>query len=489
MLIILGQFFLCLSILIVLHEAGHFFAARMFNTKVEKFYLFFNPWFSLFKKKIGDTTYGIGWLPLGGYVKIAGMIDESMDQEQMKKPAKEWEFRSKPRWQRLIIMLGGVTVNFILAFFIYVFMFGYWGERLVDQKPLSVYSSLTKEWVSQKNYDLPYEDLAQLQKNTVDNIVASFPLNFPLKSGDKIISIDGRSVVGLCAQDVFLDLILWGEKDVVVSRNGEKKSVTLNKEHIGHIVNRRVNIKDTPFKIKVVSNEIEVVNAEGNLETIKGPAKAAGLKAGDVLFSINSKEISGASEFISFLQKNPEKKISIGFIRDGKIKKTSLIIPPKQKDGIVKIGVAIDRGEVNQSLKKHSFLSAIPAALIKTKTEIKNYIGQFGLIFQMDGGAKNLGGFMMIGSLFGSENEEGRVYWDWENFWKWTAFISIMLAIVNLLPIPALDGGHVVILLIEMVMGRDINPKILGYIQMVGLVLLFGLFILANVNDVIRFFF
>ena len=142
MLIVLGQFFLCLSILIVLHEAGHFFAARMFNTKVEKFYLFFNPWFSLFKKKIGDTTYGIGWLPLGGYVKIAGMIDESMDQEQMKKPAKDWEFRSKPRWQRLIIMLGGVIVNFVLAFFIYVFMFGYWGEKIIEQKPLSIYSEV-----------------------------------------------------------------------------------------------------------------------------------------------------------------------------------------------------------------------------------------------------------------------------------------------------------------------------------------------------------
>ena len=461
MLIILGQFFLCLSILIVLHEAGHFFAARMFNTKVEKFYLFFNPWFSLFKKKIGDTTYGIGWLPLGGYVKIAGMIDESMDQEQMKKPPKEWEFRSKPRWQRLIIMLGGVIVNFILALFIYIFMFGYWGERLIEQKPLSVYSQ-----------NESYLDA------------------FPLQTGDEIISVDGRDVIGLCANDVFLDLILWGEKSIFVSRNGAEERVTLTKDHIGHIINKRIIISDEPFKIKLVSDEIEVVNDDGEMVKIEGPAKKAKLKAGDVLFSINGERVSGTAEFISFLQKNPGKKISIGYEREGKKKKATLIIPAKQKDGAVRIGVALDLGSGRvEKTKEHSFFSAIPAGIRKTQTEIKNYIGQFGLIFQMDDGARQLGGFMMIGSLFGSEDDEGVVFWDWENFWKMTALISIILAVMNLLPIPALDGGHVVILLIEMVRGRDIDPKILGYVQMVGLIMLLGLFVLANVNDVIRFFF
>ena len=175
MLIVLGQFFLCLSILIVLHEAGHFFAARAFNTRVEKFYLFFNPWFSLFKKKIGDTTYGIGWLPLGGYVKISGMIDESMDQEQLNKPAESWEFRSKPKWQKLIIMLGGVVVNFVLAFVIYVFMFGYWGEKQQEQNPLVVYS-----------------EVVNLEE-------------YPLKSGDEILSINNKNTQNMCWRDVKMD--------------------------------------------------------------------------------------------------------------------------------------------------------------------------------------------------------------------------------------------------------------------------------------------
>lgn len=436
MLIILGQFFLCLSILIVLHEAGHFVAARMFNTKVEKFYLFFNPWFSLFKKKIGDTTYGVGWLPLGGYVKIAGMIDESMDQEQMNKPAEEWEFRSKPRWQRLIIMLGGVVVNFILAFCIYVFMFGYWGEKIVEQKPLSVYSE------------------------TIDLN------NFPLKNGDRIVSINDKKVKGDCWRDVKMDLVLWGDKNLVVynEKVGKKKTITFSQDHINSIINRAIVIDDIPFEIDSV---------------LEGSAKDAGLIKGDLLKSINGQEISGRQGFVSFFQKNEKKSVLVGFERSGLNKFTKLDIPQKDENGNVLIGVSVKLP--NEVYINHSFFSSFPAAIKKTKKEIVNYLGQFGLLFKMDDGAKQLGGFITIGSLFGST-------WDWEHFWGLTAFISIMLAIVNLLPIPALDGGHVLILLIEMIIGRDINPKILGYIQVVGMVLLLGLFILANVNDVIRLF-
>ncbi len=434
MLIILGQFFLCLSILIVLHEAGHFFAARMFNTKVEKFYLFFNPWFSLFKKKIGETTYGIGWLPLGGYVKIAGMIDESMDQEQMKKPAKDWEFRSKPRWQRLIIMLGGVVVNFILAFFIYVVMFGYWGERIIEQKPLSIYSEVV--------------DLN----------------NFPLKSGDQILFVNGRDVKNMCWNDVKMDIVLWGDKNIIVSRNGENKTIYFSQENINSIINRKIVIDDIPFEI----------------DSVYGiSAKNAGFIKGDILKSINGKEVSGRQEFITFLQKNEKKSALIGFERSGVTRLTKLDIPEKNENGNVLIG--INSKLTNNIYIKHSFFNSFPAAIKKTKKEIVNYLGQFGLLFRMEDGAKQLGGFITIGSLFGST-------WDWEHFWGLTAFISIMLAIVNLLPIPALDGGHVLILLIEMIIGRDINPKILGYIQVVGMVLLLGLFILANVNDIIRLF-
>jgi len=434
MLIVLGQFFLCLSILIVLHEAGHFFAARMFNTKVEKFYLFFNPWFSLFKKKIGDTTYGIGWLPLGGYVKIAGMIDESMDQEQMKKPAKDWEFRSKPRWQRLIIMLGGVVVNFVLAFFIYVFMFGYWGEKIIEQKPLSIYS-----------------EIIDLNK-------------FPLKSGDKIIKINEKEVGSMCWRDVKMELVLWGDKNITVSRDGGEKIISFSQENINEIINRTILIDDIPFEIDFV---------------LDGPAKNAGLIKGDILTSVNGLPLSGRQQFVSAFQKNENKTILVGYSRGGVNRITDLSLPKKDENNNVLIGVSVKLPE--ETVINYSFISSFPAALKRTKKEIVNYLGQFGLLFRMDDGAKQLGGFITIGSLFGST-------WDWEHFWGLTAFISIMLAIVNLLPIPALDGGHVLILLIEMILGRDINPKILGYIQVVGMVLLLGLFVLANVNDVIRLF-
>jgi len=435
MLIILGQFFLCLSILIVLHEAGHFVAARMFNTKVEKFYLFFNPWFSLFKKKIGDTTYGIGWLPLGGYVKISGMIDESMDQEQMKKPAKDWEFRSKPRWQRLIIMLGGVVVNFVLAFFIYVFMFGYWGEKKIEQSPLSVYSEVV---------DLD---------------------DFPLKTGDQILFVNNKDVKDMCWLDVKMELVLWGDKKIIVSRNGQNQTIDFSQEHINPIINRSIIIDDAPFEIDSI---------------LDGAAKNSGLESGDLLTSINGQRLSGRQEFVSFFQKNENKEFDFCFERGGEeFCDKKIKLPKKNNDGLVLIGVVAKTA--NEFYVKHSFFSSFPVALKKTKKEIVNYLGQFGLLFKMDDGAKQLGGFITIGSLFGSS-------WDWEHFWGLTAFISIMLAIVNLLPIPALDGGHVLILLIEMIMRRDINPKILGYIQVVGMVLLLGLFILANVNDVIRLF-
>ena len=258
MLIVLGQFFLCLSILIVLHEAGHFFAARAFNTRVEKFYLFFNPWFSLFKKKIGDTTYGIGWLPLGGYVKISGMIDESMDQEQLNKPAESWEFRSKPKWQKLIIMLGGVVVNFVLAFVIYVFMFGYWGEKQQEQNPLVVYS-----------------EVVNLEE-------------YPLKSGDEILSINNKNTQNMCWRDVKMELILWGDKDLVVLRNGAKKDVYFTQKDINSIINRSLVIDDIPFVVDSV---------------LAGSAKQAGLKKGDVLNSVNGEVFYGRQEFVSFFQK------------------------------------------------------------------------------------------------------------------------------------------------------------------------------------------
>lgn len=425
----ISQLLLSLSILVVLHEMGHFLAAKMFNTKVEKFYLFFNPWFSLFKKKIGDTTYGIGWLPLGGYVKIAGMIDESMDREQLKKKPKPWEFRSKPRWQRLIIMIGGVAVNFVFAFVIYTLIFCSWGVQKIKLESCSINSS-SKELLE----------------------------SFPIKSGDQIISIAGEGVENKGYREILMSIILWGEKNVDVVRGDNVKTVSISENDIILLRDRVVQISpQIPFKIDSL---------------LDGAAKGAGLQKGDVLVAINDQFFSSQQEFSSFFKKNSGSKVSIKYNRNGKLKTCTLKIPKSSL-----IGVLTDNGLYYE---KHSFFNAIPAGLNKTKKQIGEYIGSFGLLFSK-GGTKQLGGFISIGNAFSPT-------WDWYSFWMFTAFLSIMLAIINLLPIPALDGGHVLILLIEIITGREFKTKALEYIQVVGLIILFGLFILANVNDVIKLF-
>ncbi len=431
-----SQLILSLSILIVLHELGHFIPARLFKTRVEKFYLFFDPWFSLVKKKVGDTVYGIGWLPLGGYVKISGMIDESMDKEQMAKPPQPWEFRSKPAWQRLIIMLGGVTVNFLLGIFIYAMVLYVWGDPYYSNKDL------------------------------VSGVQCSdFAKKIGFKDGDKIISIDGEKTTRFSK---VLESMLLNDDSyvVVVERDGLTENVTIEKNFIKHWKNSGGGDLFAPAATLKITGFTKKSNAEG-----------AGFLIDDVLVSVNEVEgMYNGGGLISEIQKNKGKTIDVGVKRMDSLIHLSVGV---NNDGMVGIEFI---GAPRFSLDTFSFISSIPAGYNKAKEKLLGYVAQFGLIFNSENDlAREIGGFGAIGGLFPEK-------WNWQAFWNLTAFLSIMLAFLNLLPIPALDGGHVVFLLYEMVVGRPAPEKVLEYAQIIGFVLLMGLVIFANGNDILKLF-
>lgn len=435
-----GQLLLSLSILIIFHEFGHFITARWFKCRVEKFYLFFDPWFSLFKKKKGDTEYGIGWLPLGGYVKISGMIDESMDKEAMKQPAQPWEFRSKPAWQRLIIMIGGVTVNVILAFIIYAMILFVWGEK---QTPMdSVKNGI---WITDS---LMYE--------------------IGLRNGDKIVSINDKPVENF---ENLNALVITGEK-LVVDRNGEQQTINLPVNLIEKLVEskRKRGLMLMP-RVPSIIGEFEKKDTSY--------AKAAGLQANDRIVSIDSVQVQYFDEMIPLVGKKKNETVQLKVDRGGQ---ELSIVSKVNSDG--KIGLSILSDEEYEKLgvlkvirHKYGFFEAIPAGVGKAIDKLKFYVDQFRLILNPQTGAyKGIGGFKSMGSIFPAQ-------WDWESFWSITAFFSIVLAFMNLLPIPALDGGHVLFTLVEMITGRKPNEKFLEYAQVVGMVILFGLLIYANGND------
>ena len=431
-----AQFFLSLSILIVLHELGHFIPAKLFKTRVEKFYLFFDPYFSLFKKKIGGTEYGIGWLPLGGYVKIAGMIDESMDKEQMSKPAEPWEFRSKPAWQRLIIMLGGVVVNLILAVFIYAGMLYAWGEQYVPISEINQYGISTDS----TGYELG------------------------LRTGDKIIKIGG--VEPKMFKEVPMEIILSDDMDV--ERNGELVHITFDssvKEQLiksGNFISYR-----TPYYIG------------GFMENSE--AEKSGIKVGDKIVGLNGKTMLYFDEYKKAIPSLKGDTITLGVLRNDVSMNIKVLV---SDDGY--IGVLTD-GDLSKyydfKTLEFGLLESIPAGAVKANDMLVNYIRQFKLIFTPETGAyKSVGGFLSIGKQFSPT-------WDWQRFWSFTAFLSIMLAFLNILPIPALDGGHVVFVLWEMISGKAPSEKVLEYAQIVGFVILMTLVVFANGNDIIKTFF
>ena len=431
-----GQLLLSLSILVILHELGHFIPAKLFKTRVEKFYLFFDPWFSLFKKKVGDTEYGVGWLPLGGYVKISGMIDESMDTDQMKKEPQPWEFRSKPAWQRLIIMLGGVTVNVILAFVIYSFSLVIWGEKYLPSEKAT--------------YCIHCDSLA---------LAAGF------QEGDMIYSIDNKVVERFASEsgalhpEVIERLILDDAKLVTVTRGGVMVDIPFTEEVKSQVL----------AKTKLFTPNIPFI-IDGFSET--SVMQSAGAEVGDKILKINNEDMSYAGDVMQYTPTLKGDTASVLVDRGGEEISFDVFLA----EGVM--GVQLRPFSTLYEFEKEQYnaISVIPAALTKTGVEIANYLKQFKLIKQSP---ESVGGFISIGNIFPS-------VWDWQRFWSLTAFLSIMLAVLNLLPIPALDGGHVVFLLYEVLTGRQPNEKVMEYAQTVGIILLLGLVIYANGNDIFK---
>jgi len=432
------QFLLSLSILVIIHEFGHFIAAKIFKTKVEKFYLFFNPWFSIFKFNYKGTEYGLGWLPLGGYVKIAGMIDESMDKEQLKKPAEPWEFRSKPPWQRLIIMLGGVTMNIVLAVLIYIGMLFIWGDEY-----------------------LPTESV----KYGV--VVDSVGAELGLQNGDRILSVDGQKVENF--HKIPEKLILDEAKTIQVERGDKEINVEVPKGYLGKLVKSR----SANFIEARIPFYIERIPAGSK-------AKSAGLEKGDKIIGINGKRTLFLDEFKSEAKAYKNKKVDVTLVRNTDTINIPVTISDKGEIGVfAKINYK-DFFEIRE--KDYDLLQAIPAGISRTYSSIGSYLKQLKLIFSPEVKAyESVGGFITIGNIFPSE-------WHWQSFWTLTAFLSIMLAILNVLPIPALDGGHVMFLMYEIITRRKPSDKFMEYAQITGMVILFALLIFANGSDIVRLF-
>jgi regulator of sigma E protease len=435
-----GQLLLALSILIVLHEFGHYITARWFKCRVEKFFLFFDPWFALVKKKIGDTVYGIGWLPLGGYVKISGMIDESMDKEQLKQPPQPWEFRSKPAWQRLIVMLGGVIMNVLVAFVIYAFILMIWGDKKVP--------------ASSMKFGVYIGD--------------SVLLKYGFKTGDRVIGVDGREVYDLGR---FRKKLITAE-EVQLERDGKPITLKLPENFVGQLIVNK-NQKRRAFvepRFPVLVAKVSDTSA----------AYKAGLRENDYIVGIDSTHFRFYDEMMDILDTRKGKLVLLTVNRNGRDTSFTTLINQEAQIGFNMYSSyrQLDSlGWLRYEVTKYNFLPAFPAGVKMTFTELSDYIEQFKTILNPNtGGYKGVGGFKGIGSAFAP-------VWDWESFWRLTAMLSIILAFMNILPIPGLDGGHVMFTLWEIITGRKPSDKFLEYAQLVGFVILIALMLYANGND------
>lgn len=437
------QLVLSLSLLVIIHEGGHFFFARLFKIRVEKFYIFFDPWFSLFKfkPKNSETEYGIGWLPLGGYCKISGMIDESMDTEQMKQPPQPWEFRSKPAWQRLLVMIGGVLMNFLLALFIYSMILLTWGDQYIALKDMS--------------YGMKFNETAR---------------EIGFRDGDILVSADGKE---LTRYNVDMLRSLAEAREVVVLRDGKEEQILMPEISLLEIAK-----EDPPFVDMLIPNVVDSVLADG------GFAKA-GLQKGDSLIAFNGTPLHSWNEFTeqlgelrlrSEVEQKSSASFSLVYSRAG-VRDT---VNVTTDDQFKVLAYSMNPGYQPTRLT-YGFFESFPAGVALGINTLKGYVNDMKYVFTKEG-AKSVGGFGTIGSIFPK-------VWDWQRFWSMTAFLSIILAFMNILPIPALDGGHVLFLLYELVARRKPSDKFLEYAQMVGMFLLFGLLIWANFNDILRFVF
>lgn len=434
-----AQFILSFSILIVLHEFGHYITAKWFRCRVEKFYLFFNPWFSLWKKKKGETEYGLGWIPLGGYVKISGMIDESMDKEQMKQPAQPHEFRSKPAWQRLIIMLGGIIVNVILAIVIFIFILWIWGKEYLPP--------------ANATYGIATDSLAH---------------TIGLRDGDMVIKVGNDSVKNLLA--IKKDIVYNEGPDIITVKRGDSivelrytddLRRKLNKQDAGSFISVRA-----PFVIQKIPE--------------KSNARKAGLQKNDRVIGVNGEQAEYYHQYAKLVKGKKNEKINLTILRGAD---TLQLAVELNKDGLMGVqNKNLDSLGFKYEVRKYSFGQAISGGYNECWVTLGNYIAGIKQLF--NGKAKaseSVGSVFSIGGIYPG-------VWDWHIFWTLTAVFSIILAFMNLLPIPGLDGGHALFTLVEMITGRKPSDKFLEYAQIVGMVLLFGLMAYALGLDIFRMF-
>ena len=450
-LIRLLQFMLAISILVLLHEGGHFFFAKLFGVRVEKFYLFFDPWFHLFefKPKRSDTTYGVGWLPLGGYCKISGMIDESFDTEQMKKPAQPWEFRSKPAWQRLLIMVGGVLVNFLLALFIYAMVLFTWGDSyyaLGDMKMGMKFNDTAKE--------------------------------IGFRDGDILLRTDEKAFDRF---NVDMYRTIANAQTVTVKRQGKEVTITMPED-----MSLLTMVKEQPvFTQPFIPADVDSVLAGS-------PAAKAGMQKGDKLLAIGGKPIDSWNEFddqmgrlqdVLAAAKTPADSLrarttTVVFAHDGGKARPDTVQMTLNPDLTLGVGRTYLGTYYKPVTLEYGFLESFPAGAVYGVDVLRGYVDDMKYVFSAEG-AKSLGGFGAIGSLFPPT-------WDWMMFWRMTAFLSIILAFMNILPIPALDGGHVLFLLYEMITRRKPSENFLIKAEYVGFGILILLMVVANMNDILR---
>jgi regulator of sigma E protease len=434
-LVKIAQLLVSLSILIVLHELGHYTLARIFKVRVEKFYLFFDAGFSLFKKKIGDTEYGIGWLPLGGYVKISGMIDESMDREQMKQPPQPYEFRSKRAWQRLLIMLGGVIVNFLLALFIYIIVFFKWGEEYVPVDRLIYGYSFVDE----------FKELG-------------------LENGDKILALDGEIV------DRWRSI----HHDIVVN---DPRVIQVERDEVIMDIQVPEGMTSTLLKLEYVMEPRVPCEVDGMAKD--GGMALAGVELNDRIIGVNGTPIQFYDEFKDMTRKEINTSFDLNILRGSD---TIQVQASTNENGMFGISRKLYYDFYETVVVKYSLIQSIPAGINRGFEITSSYLKQLKMLFKPETKAyEELGGFIKIGSIFPST-------WNWERFWNMTAFLSIILAIMNVLPIPALDGGHVMFLMFEIITGRKPGDKFMEYAQIVGMILLLSLLLYANLNDIIGLF-
>lgn len=431
------QLILSLSLLVLIHEFGHFIFARLFKVRVEKFYLFFDPWFSLFKfkPKNSDTEYGIGWLPLGGYCKISGMIDESMDKEQMAQPAKPYEFRSKPAGQRLMIMIGGVLFNFLLALFIYSMVLFAWGDTYLPLKNVKLGMDYSETFI-----------------------------NVGFRDGDILLRADDEELERY-NEDCLRKVV--DARNVTVLRDGVETVIPMPDDMMQRLLRDKQGFAAYRFPMVVKS-----------LSSDDMPAARAGIQSGDSIVSVNGVPVVTYYEAATMLAENKSKEIALGYYRDGSLRTTEIAVDSL---GHIGVGACLPTDIYDTVTRSYGFLASFPAGVRLGINTLKGYVSDMQYVFTKEG-ASSLGGFATIGSIFPDT-------WNWRAFWMQTAFLSIILAFMNILPIPALDGGHVMFLLYEVIARRKPSDKFLEYAQMVGMAILFALLLYANGNDLFRFVF